>query len=200
MRNRLALVALLVLFVVLAVLALVTTPESPPEATEAPTVTPTSEFTPEPTVPEGSLLRVFPDLKVLDIQAIQLEDLSADRKLTLVRDLQGNWTAPDLEDDLDVDAATNIARTLVLFPYGRSINIVPDTDFKDYGLSPQPQLLFTILIADNNSHIIAVGDLIDSGEAYYTLVDDRDEIFQVERGAVDFLRNLILDPPIRLTK
>jgi hypothetical protein len=196
MKNRLALVILLGLFITLAVLvALTGQPTSDPSAITATPAGPT----PTPEFQKGSLLRIFPDLRVLDIQAIRLEDLSTGSQLTLLRDEQGNWTAPDLNDPLDETAASNIARTLVLLPYGRSINILPETDFKDYGLAPTPHLLFQILKVDGESHVIAVGSLTETEAAYYTLVDERDEIFQVERGAADFLKNQIGTPPIRLT-
>jgi hypothetical protein len=197
MRNRIGLLVLLAVFVVLAVLTTLTS--QPPAEAPAPTATVEAEATPEATFEAGSLLRIFPDLRVLDIQAIRLEDLESSQQLTLTRAADGTWTAPDLEGTLDTEAATNIARTLVLLPYARSINIVPDTEFETYGLAPTPRLMFQILKTDGSSHVIAVGSLIDTEAAYYTLVDERDEIFQTERGAVDFLKNQIGTPPIRLT-
>jgi hypothetical protein len=158
--------------------------------------TPTLEATAAPT---GTLLRVFPDLRVLDIQAIRLQDISSGSQLTLARDSAGNWTAPDVAGELDENAASDIARTLALFPYTRSLNIVEATDFADYGLAPNPRLLFQMLKANGSSHVIALGSLTESGVAYYAIVDERDEIFLVERGPVDFLETLIFSPPTRLT-
>jgi hypothetical protein len=197
MRNRITLLGLLVVFIILAALTALTgqqepTPPDVPATAEA-------ELTPEATFEMGSLLRIFPDLRVLDIQAIRLEDLSSGEQLTLVRAEDGRWTAPDLEGELDETAARNIARTLVLLPYARSINILPDTEFETYDLAPTPRLMFQILKVDGSSHVIAIGGLLDSGAAYYTLVDERDEIFETERGPVDFLKNQIGTPPIRLT-
>ena len=197
MRNRIALLGLLAVFIILAAVTALTG-QQPTVAPAAP-ATAEAELTPEATFEAGSLLRIFPDLRVLDIQAIRLEDLDSGQELTLVRDNDGTWTAPDLEGTLDETAATNIARTLVLLPYARSINILPDTEFETYGLAPTPRLMFQILKADGSSHIIAIGSLLDTEAAYYTLVDERDEIFETERGAVDFLKNLIGTPPIRLT-
>ncbi len=197
MRNRITLLSLLLVFIILAVLTTLTG-QQPTMPSTAP-ATAEAELTPEATFEAGSLLRIFPDLRVLDIQAIRLEDLSSGQQLTLARDDDGTWTAPDLEGTLDETAATNIARTLVLLPYARSINIVPDTEFETYDLAPTPRLMFQILKTDGSSHVIAVGGLLDSEAAYYTLVDERDEIFETERGAVDFLKNQIGTPPIRLT-
>ena len=161
-------------------------------------------FTPPPATadapPSGSLLRVFPELAVLDMEAIRLEDIATRQNLTLVRDEQGNWTIPGSTDVVDgTEAASGIARTLAIFPYSRSLNILTDTDFDAYGFSPNGELLFQIIKTDGSSHIIAIGNLTEDEQAYHTLVDDRDEIFQVERGPIDFLRSFIFSPPINLT-
>jgi hypothetical protein len=197
MKNRIALLVLLGAFVVLAALTALTGQRSNNASESA--MTAEVEATAEATIEAGDLLRIFPDLRVLDIQAIRLQDLESSAELTLVRDTDGTWTAPDLEGALDETAASNIARTLVLLPYAHSTNILPDTEFEAYDLAPTPRLLFQILKADGESHVIAIGGLLESEAAYYTLVDERDEIFQTERGAVDFLKNQIGTPPIRLT-
>lgn len=198
MNNRRSLSILLVIFVALAGLVLLTN-QKPGTAPAPRTAAEVTEEATEGVALEGFLIRVFPDLAVLDIEAIRLEDLDENHELTLVRASDGSWTAPDLEGELDSEAASSIARTLALLPYARSINILPDTDFEDYGLAPRPRFLFQILKTDDTSHVIAVGSLIETGSAYYSLVDERDEIFQMERGPIDFLTNLIYPPPIRLT-
>lgn len=195
MRNRISPLILLAVFIVLAVLVSVTNQQTPP-AIQTALPSPTAAGT---EMPQGTLLRVFPELRVLDIQAIQLDDLTSGREITFSRDTNGQWTAPGLEGELDETAVTNIARTLVLLPYARSINILTETDFADYGLSPRPQLLFQILNTDGSGHAVAVGALTDAENTYYALVDERDEIFIIERGPVDFLKTFILSPPIRLT-
>jgi hypothetical protein len=194
MTNPRTLIILGVIFAALVVFSLLSGSEpAVPVSTAVPTVTIEA-------IPTGTLLRVFPDLRVVDIQAIRLDDLVNGRALTLTRDADGGWIAPELDAELDDEQASSIARTMVLFPYASSINIVPNTDFERYGLTENPQMMLQILKTDGTSHAIAVGHLIDSERAYYVLVDERDEIFQVERGPIDFLRNLIISPPIRLTK
>ncbi len=195
MSRRGTLPILLVIFAALAVLVMLTS-QQPVPITE---LEATVEATEENLLLEGSLIRLFPDLAVLDMEALRLEDLVNNHELTLVRASDGSWTAPNLEGELDVDAVSSIARTLALLPYGRSVNILTDTDFTDYGLAPRPRFLFQIIKTDDTSHVIAVGSLTEAGHAYYALVDERDEIFQVERGPIDFLTNLIYPAPIRLT-
>ena len=194
MTNLRTFVLLLVIFVILAVMVVLQSTEEAPAATPAPEPTATSELQ-----LDGTLLRVFPELAVLDIQAMRLEDLTTNTQLTLARDDNGEWTAPELDGELDSEAVSGIARTFALLPYGRSINILNDTEFADFGLNPTGQLLFQILKRNGESHVIAVGNLTSSEASYYTLVDERDEIFEVQRGPIDFLRNHILSPPINLT-
>ena len=194
MSNLRTFLILLVVFVVLAFIVMFQRREGfpPPTFTPRPTETPEFQL-------DGTLLRVFPELAVLDIQAMRLEDLTTNTQLTLARDDNGEWTAPELDGELDSETVSGIARTFALLPYGRSINILNDTEFADFGLNPTGQLLFQILKRNGESHVIAVGNLTSSEASYYTLVDERDEIFEVQRGPIDFLRNHILSPPINLT-
>ncbi|MAS34671.1 MAG: hypothetical protein CL610_11735 [Anaerolineaceae bacterium] len=187
----------MILLVIFIALVIVVASTGNPDVVVTPVLMPTATAT--TVLDQGTLLRVFPELRTLDIQAMRLEDLDNGLQLTLVRDEEGLWTAPDLDGELDEEAVSNIARTFVLFPYGRSMNIVEETNFEAYGLAPAPHLLFQILRTDGESHVVAVGDLTNTEANYFTLVDERDEIFLVERGPVDFLKNLISSPPIRLT-
>lgn len=185
---------LLITFLILAAAALLQTGLNPPAATP----TPATEQTELPLM-GGSLLRVFPDLAVLDIQAIRIENPAEGESFTISRDESGNWTAPDVEGQLDTNAASDIARTLVLLPYGRSINITASTDLSEYGFLPTPQFLISLVLANGAGHAIAIGELSESEPIYYALIDERDEILEVERGAVDFLVNFVDSPPVNLT-
>jgi hypothetical protein len=184
---------LLVLFAALAALALLQGSQPPAALPPAPTVTVSPALSP---VPTGTLLRVFPDLAVRDMQAIRLQDTVNDRSFTLSRAADGTWTAPEADGTLDTEAASAIARTFALLPYARSINIVSDTDLSAYGFSETPRLLFQIVLTDGSGHVIAVGDLTADGSAYFGLVDERDEIYLLERGPVDFLSGYIQFPPL----
>lgn len=185
--------ALLALFVALAALALLQGRQPPPALPAAPTTTAILALSP---IPTGTLLRVFPELAVRDIQAIRLESAASAQPFTISRRPDGVWAAPDAAGTLDLDAASAIARTFALLPYGRSINIVPDTDLSAYGFTETPRLLFQLVLTDGSGHVIAVGGLTPDGSAYYALVDERDEIFLLERGPVDFLEGYIQSPPL----
>ena len=195
MNNRRVIPLLIGAFIVLAVAAALQTVlgnSTPP----APTLDPEQTESP---LASGTLLRIFPELAVLDIQAVRIENPTTDQSLTLVRDAEGNWTAPGLDGTLDESSASDIARTLVLLPYGRSLNIVADTELSEYGIAPNPAYLISAVLQNGDSHVIAVGKIADADPVYYALVDERDEIFEIERGAIDFLTNFLNSPPVNLT-
>ena len=75
----------------------------------APAVVPTPTPAASPT-PLG-LLRVFPQMAVLDIQGIRLENPTTGDSFTIARDDSGNWTAPGQGGELDTQAASSIALT-----------------------------------------------------------------------------------------
>lgn len=185
--------ALLAVFAALVALVLLQGGQPPPAPPDTPTATATLAVSP---VPTGTLLRVFPELAVRDIQAIRLEDAAAGQSLTLSRGPDGQWAAPDAAGTLNAEAASAIARTFALLPYGRSVNLAPDTDLSAYGFTETPRLLFQIVLTDGSGHAIAVGSLTPGGSAYFALVDERDEIYLLERGPVDFLDGYIQSPPL----
>lgn len=193
MNNRRLIPVLLAVFIILAIAAFLQSRD----ANNVP-ITPTPDATEDPFT-SGTLLRVFPDLTVLDIQAVRIDNPTADVSLMLVRDANGQWTAPEIDGTLDAGSASDIARTIILLPYGRSINIVPATNLNDYGLAPDPQYLISVVLQNGAGHIVAVGKIADAAPVYYAVVDERDEIFEIERGAIDFLTNFLNSPPVNLT-
>ncbi len=154
-------------------------------------------FTNRPTDQDNGLLRIFPEIAVLDIQAIQLRTPDGSRSFTISRAGDGTWTAPGAEGTLNADAATNIARSVVLLPYQRT---VPELEnLTEYGFAPYGILFIQVLLYNNEEHIVAIGGLTTTNDAYYTLVDERSEVYLVERGVVDYLMNYLLTPPVYLT-
>jgi hypothetical protein len=153
-----------------------------------------NQITPTPPI---VLLRIFPEMAVLDIQAIQLRNYDSSLSFTISRAPDGTWTAPDSQGTLNVEAASNIARSVVLLPYQRTVPEVEN--LADYGFENRGILLIQVLLANGEQHVVAIGGLTPTGTSYYTLVDDRPEVYLVERGAIDFLTNYLLTPPVYLT-
>jgi|FLYN01.1.fsa_nt_gi hypothetical protein len=147
-------------------------------------------------VPTGIYRRLFPQMAVLDIQAIRLENPATDKTFTISRASNGTWTAPDSELALDTEAATMIAQTIVLLPYESSITLTEDLDLAEYGFQSDPRLLIQVLLSNGNTHIVAVGDLTPSQAAFYALVDEQDAIYLLDGRAVSYLLTILESPPL----
>jgi hypothetical protein len=186
MRNRRTLLVFIVIFAALMIVAYLQTRLAPtPLAT---------------TVPTPFLERVFPELAVLDIQAIRLEDPNDGRVFTINRAANGEWTAPDSEGVLDAESATLIARTIALLPYQRTLGTTDDTDLAQFGFDPNGQLFIQVLRTDGSANIIAIGGLTPSQVAYYALVDEREGLYLIESGPIRFLLDFLQRPPVNLTR
>lgn len=142
------------------------------------------------------LERVFPDLAVLDILAVRLQNPVNGEAFTITRTQEGVWTTEDREGTLDTEAATGIARTLALLPYERVITDVNDDDMASYGFGEGGHLFVQVLLTDGRNYGIAVGGLAPSEENYYAVVDQRVNIYLVSRGPIDFLLNYLASPPV----
>jgi hypothetical protein len=193
MNNRRTLLALVVIFGVLVIIATLQGNPPAPGLQSSPLPSPTAA------IPQGTLLRVFPDITVLDIQAIRILNPVTGQTFTIQRGQAGQWYAPGIEGELDSSAASGIARTIVLLPYGRSINILATTNLDDYGFGETGQYLIQIILSNGEGHGIIIGAADASDPVYYALVDERDEIFRIERGPVDYLIQFLNSPPINLT-
>ncbi len=149
---------------------------------------------PTPT-PEVTFFRVFPDIAVLDIQAIRLRNPAGDESFTISRAEDGTWQAPEFEGTLDENAASSIARTMVLLPYTRTLPLEADTPLDTYGFQPTPVLMVEFILVTGEVHAVAVGFRTPSETGYYAIVDDRPDLYVLERAAVDFLILVLRQPP-----
>lgn len=138
--------------------------------------------------PQIQFERVFPDLKVLDIGAIRLQDPTTNATFTLSRGEGGEWQALDVEGELNTETATLIARTMVLFPYEYTLPMPADDDLAAYGFNPNGNLLIQIVQINGEAHAVAIGRLTPSAASYYAVVDDREELYVIDRAPVEFLR------------
>ncbi|MEQ8677610.1 MAG: DUF4340 domain-containing protein [Aggregatilineales bacterium] len=146
-------------------------------------------------IPTAFLLRVFPEMAVLDIQAIRLQNPASGQTLSLARDDFGNWESFEYSEALDQNLATTIARSVVLLPYTRTINLSEDTDIAQYGFD-SPQFLLSVQMVNGESHVVLVGDPLQTGPEFYALVDDREQLYVIQRSPIDYLVTFFADPPI----
>lgn len=151
---------------------------------------------PTPAATAINVERVFPDLAVLDIQAIRLQNPQSSAAFTISRGQDGAWTVPDSEQTLDSEAATTIAQTIVLLPSVRSLPLEPDLDMETYGFQPNARLYIQVLLLNGDTHIVAVGAVTPSQEAYYALVDERETLYLLEAHAIAFLISTLETPPL----
>jgi len=177
---------LIILGVVFAALALITYLQSRPTPVETPAA---DRFV--------SFIGRDLNMTVLDIQAIRLRDPQTEQSFIISRDADGNWTAPGSDGRLDLDAASNIAKTVVLMPYWQTVELSESPDLAQYGFQPNGVLSVEIVLAgDQGGHVIAVGGLSPTGYEYYTVIDEQPRLYLMERGAVDYLMGQITQPPL----
>jgi len=184
--NGRNLMLLVVLFVVLA--AIIYIQDNPPESgifSDAPTAQPTAVFT-----------RVFPEMAVLDIQAIRLADPIGGATYTQARRTDGSWVALETEQPLNQNLATDIAQTMVLLPSLRTIQPTADDNLAQYGFRSSAQFLISILTTNGQEHVVAIGDPLQTGPEFYAIVDDEPEIYVIQRAPIDFLVSFLAAPPI----
>jgi hypothetical protein len=195
--NRRTLFILLIAFAALVVIALFQNRQFPnpgSEATLDPSIQPTTnaaEFLSSYTLMGKTL-----GMTVEDIAAIRLRDPDSKKTFTLSRDSTGNWTAPDNPGKLDLTAASNIAKTVVLLPYESTIQVKPDTVLADFGFQPDGIFSIEIILRTNITHAILIGNLNPAGTSYYGLADDKKVIYVMERRAIDFLLVNLNKPPV----
>lgn len=180
MKNR-GLLLLIVIFIGLAV-ALFVQNQSIKQAT-LPTATP--QFT-----------RVFPDLAVLDIQAIQVRDLRTDETFTIARTSDGTWTVPAINETLIQGAGTSIAQTIAFLPFTQEIPISDQLDPASYGFDPFGYVFIEILLLNGEEHVVAIGNPLQTAPEFYIRVDDRQIIYTAFRQPYDELASLLDNPPL----
>jgi hypothetical protein len=182
MKNNRTLLILLAVFIVLAIVLAY--------QTSRPIVQPTA-----PT-PGVSGAHVFPDLTLDGIQGIRLRSPETGATFALARGADGVWTAPGSNGTLDLRGADGIARTMVLLPYNDSLPVPQGADMATYGFTPEGVLSIEILLTGGRAHAVAVGYRTPTEDTYYALVDERPDLYLLERAAVDFLILALREPPI----
>lgn len=180
--NRRSLILLAALFIGLAVITYLV--QNRPE--------------PEPEVQPGDLVLnvLFPDLTAADVQAVRLRDPVSDTAFLINRAVGGAWTSPTLIGALNPATAENIAATVLLMPYSRTLPPENQAALESYGFASGGILSVEILLIDTTSHIYAIGAETPARDSYYALVDDRPELYLFERSAVDYLRVTVENLPI----
>lgn len=152
---------------------------------------------PQVVIPTGAVpfYRVFPELAVLDIAGLRIRSPENEQTLTLVRGEDGNWQAPGTMGTLNTDAASAIARTMALLPYVAVVTAA-DADTTLYGFQPEGILSLEIALVDGTDHVVAIGYRTPTEAGYYAFVDDRPELYVLDRAPIDYLISQLREPPV----
>lgn len=136
---------------------------------------------------ENSPNRIYIDWTVDDIQAVQLYSPLMSLTLTFSR-YENGWEFPDMPRLPDQEVIESLAKTVSILPFEYQIQGVQPAQYPEFGLTQSESLLFIQIIRlDGNLHVIAVGDLTPTQDGYYALVDDKEEVFVIQRDAIAFL-------------
>jgi hypothetical protein len=155
------------------------------------------QFLTQPATPRAALgeNRVFPTLTAERISAIRLEDPNGGATFTIARAPGGAWTTADGQPLVE-GVGDDLALTIMLLPYERALPLARDANMAEYGFEPEGLLRVQAILQDGTTHGVAVGGFTPSRNGYYALVDEREEIYLLERGAVDFLMVTLRTPPV----
>ncbi|MBE2272416.1 MAG: hypothetical protein IAE80_29540 [Anaerolinea sp.] len=170
------------IFIVLAVIVLVqqATPAVAPED-----------------VPEWAIntTPVFAGFSKEQIAGIRLNNAATGDALTLLRGAEGVWIVPDSLGTLNVEVAEIIAQTLVILPSSSTIADTPQ-EYALYGFDPIPVISIEFFLNNGVTHGISIGYRNPTETGYYALIDERPEIYILERAPVDFFISVLRSPPI----
>lgn len=179
MKNSRLLIILLVVFVALAALLVMQNNQPSPGAQTISTC-------------ENC---VFTDVEINDIQAIRLRSPETAQSFTIARNEDGVWTAPESSGTLNPTGAELIARTVAILPFHRTVPLSSTDDKTAYGFTPEG-ILSVDIVMSNGIHAVAVGYRTPTSDTYYALVDDRPELYLLERAPIDFLIAALKTPPV----
>lgn len=134
---------------------------------------------------------VFGTFTTEDMQALRIDDPLSEIDLILERGDEGEWRLVGAPNNGYVDAvvADNIAKTVAFLPYTELVAGIFPEDYINYGLSAESVWLqIQVILKTGESYNIVLGGQVASADSgYYALVDDRETLYILDRGAVDYL-------------
>ncbi len=139
---------------------------------------------------------VFPEVAATDIQAIRLRNPVTGDSLSMARAADGSWTLPEISGTLNPTDANGIAQTMVLLPFSRTLPLSEAEDLQTYGFTPEGIFAIEFVLSNGTSHAVAVGYRTPTDNSYYGLIDDRGDLYLLERPAIDYLISRLKNPPI----
>lgn len=188
MKNRGGLILLAVIFFSLMVFTAIQL--NRPRAINAPDAAPQL---PRLDDLASNVNQIYSTWGVEDIQAVQLYSPLNQTTLTFNRTENG-WELPDINLAPDQDVIESLAQTVAMLPYSYQIQGVEPEQYPEFGLTQAGAVLFIRIIRkDDTLHMLAVGGLTPTQDGHYALVDDRQDVYVVDRNAVAFLLYYLRD-------
>ncbi len=182
MTNRRGLIILTMVFVALAALLAIQNSQHPVGVTPTPTI-----------IDQNHL---FTDFTVDSIQAVRLRSPETGKTFLISRAANNSWTAPEISGQLDQNEAAILAQTMLLLPFQSTLPLPPKADLPTYGFTPEGVLSVEILLTNGDTHVVAIGYRTVSNQSYYALVDNRTELYLVQRPPIDYLISRLKNPPV----
>ncbi len=207
MKNLRTLLIFAMIFVVLALLLFLQSKQAPSLIVATPTpildqvsTAYHSTQVPSPLVavptPGQNVGQLLPDVTLDDIQAVQLNSPETGKSFTISRAADGSWTAPNNPGKLSQIASNDIARTMVLLPFSQTLTLKSGDDKSTYGFTPKGVLEIDVILTNGVSHAVEIGYRTPTQDGYYALVDDRPDLYLMERPAIDYLISTLKSPPV----
>lgn len=152
---------------------------------------PQTEQTPVGSADLRDTLTVFRGFTTEMMQALRIDDPFRSTDLILERDDTGGWRLVGTAANSAIDPliADNIAKTIAFLPYEEIIGSIESDEYVNFGLNSESVWLqIQVILKTTETYNVAVGALVaGSQNGYYALIDDRPEIYILNRGAVEYL-------------
>jgi hypothetical protein len=134
---------------------------------------------------------VFGNFDTSQMQALRVDDPTSEVDLILERDDDQTWRLVGLPESIFLDPVVtdNIAKTIAFMPYTELLGGVLPEEYVNFGLTNESiWLQIQVILKTGETYNIAVGGQIPTSESgYYALVEDREALYVLNRGAIEFL-------------
>ncbi len=131
--------------------------------------------------------RVYPDLEPESITAVSVTDSQGEGIVLRYDAANEHWVFEATGAIFSTEVAENVTSTLSILPYLQTLPAPTEAELRTYGLTQDRALLIAAVTDEGQTHAVLVGLLTPASTSYYVLVDQRPEVYLVERAAIDYI-------------
>ena len=152
-------------------------------------------------VPESvptAQIRAFPQLTNSDLRSVRLMDPTASQNALVLawNASTQTWVIPGSDtpqlDQQQVDVLLTVLARMTFVD-----SIAPgEGGFASYGLGNDGRFVIEFTTLNGIQHRIKVGNLTDSGSAYFVRIDELDRVSIIDRERMDYLIATMAQPPL----